>query len=146
MAEPKFEHCWLYGPNREAVELFTQADYDHFAAMGWKGSPADFGIETHPQHPVQSVAVTSVADPLTSAPALTQLQTQVTQVEGEVVSVQGLLESVMNRLGVLEDLFTQMTTPAPPPVAPEREARSEASTAHDDASRSSGRSGQRRND
>lgn len=136
-----FSPTWLYGPNGEGVEVHTQADHDRFTKDGWKDTPAAFGIETHPQHPVQTVAL--VAEPLVpGSPAgllLGQVQAQMGTLESDLVTLQAMVESLTNRLGALEELVTH-----PPAREPAREAGHASvprasTTTHEEASGESGR-------
>jgi hypothetical protein len=56
-----FEARWLYNAEGQGAVVESEPEYDALTAAGWKHSPADFGVETHPSVTTQPVMVATVA-------------------------------------------------------------------------------------
>jgi hypothetical protein len=101
----EFEKRFLYNEHGEAAVAESEPEYEALTASGWKHSPADFGIETHPSivaQPLQTSAPTGAAPPSDDMREVVRL----------LVSYQTQLDALEARVTVLEG---QAATPAPPP-------------------------------
>jgi hypothetical protein len=113
----EFEKRFLYNEQGEAAVAESEPEYEALTASGWKHSPADFGIETHPSivtQPLQTSAPTGATPPSEALQEVVRL----------LVSYQTQLDALEARVVVLEGQATPQATPqaAPAPVTPPPEA------------------------
>jgi hypothetical protein len=104
----EFEKRFLYNDQGEAAVAETEAEYDALSASGWKHSPADFGIETHPSivtQPLQTSAPAGAAPPSDDMREVVRL----------LVSYQTQLDALEGRVTVLEAQVAGETSHLPPP-------------------------------
>ena len=112
-----FGGAWVYNKAMESKLCTERSAYEALKQEGWKDSPADFGIETHPTNPVQQVSMgTGVSLP--GAPpaqdlatagvmqALADLTTLLTSVQGLVDQHTQMLGAVNERVQALEMMLT----------------------------------------
>jgi hypothetical protein len=106
----EFEKRFLYNEQGEAAVAESEPEYEALTASGWKHSPADFGIETHPSivtQPLQTSAPTGAAPPSEALQEVVRL----------LVSYQTQLDALEARVDVLEGQAAA-TAPPPAPVSP----------------------------
>jgi hypothetical protein len=122
MAE-EFEKRFLYNDQGEAAVAESEPEYEALTASGWKHSPAEFGIETHPSivtQPLQPSAPTGATPPSEALQEVVRLlvsyQTQLDALEGRVT----VLEA--QAAGETSHLPPPPVTPAPVTPAPEASA------------------------
>jgi hypothetical protein len=108
----EFEKRFLYNEQGEAAVAESEPEYEALTASGWKHSPADFGIETHPSivtQPLQTSAPTGAAPPSEALQEVVRL----------LVSYQTQLDALEARVAVLEGQAAPQVTPqVTPPAAP----------------------------
>jgi hypothetical protein len=102
----EFEKRFLYNEHGEAAVAESEPEYEALTASGWKHSPAEFGIETHPSIVTQPLQ----AAPAGAAPPSEALQ----EVVRLLVSYQTQLDALEARVDVLEG----QAVPPPAPVSP----------------------------
>jgi hypothetical protein len=119
----EFEKRFLYNEQGEAAVAESEPEYEALTASGWKHSPADFGIETHPSivtQPLQTSVPTGAAPPSEALQEVVRLlvsyQTQLDALEGRVT----VLEA--QAAGETSHLPPPPVTPAPVTPAPEASA------------------------
>jgi hypothetical protein len=107
----EFEKRFLYNEHGEAAVAESEPEYEALTASGWKHSPADFGIETHPSivtQPLQTSAPTGAAPPSDDMREVVRL----------LVSYQTQLDALEARVDVLEGQAVPPPVPPPAPVTP----------------------------
>src|SRR4029077_3411469 len=106
----EFEKRFLYNEHGEAAIAESEPEYEALTASGWKHSPADFGIETHPSitaQPLQTSAPTGAAPPSDDMREGVRL----------LVSYQTQLDALEARVDVLEGQAAATAPPVPPPAS-----------------------------
>lgn len=106
MAE-NFEASFLYmvGPDKKVQTAIVESEpeYDALIEAGWKTSPAEFGIETHPSAPAQPMPLPGV-DPNASQQAaqVATLEQVVMTLQQQVLTLQQQLLPLHGRIEALE--------------------------------------------
>jgi hypothetical protein len=99
---------WLrfkHPDGRLLEQLFDdEASYQVAWAGGWRTSPADFGIETHPSNPA------IVMTPVEGIPAVPGASAQdIAEITAILTSLQAQLDTLAARCALLESLMTALT-------------------------------------
>lgn len=123
---PPFGGAWVYSKNGEAKLAAERAEYDALKQEGWKDSPADFGIETHPTNPVEQVKMGTGVSLPGAAPANDLASASMMQAIADLTmllsTVQGLVDQHTQMLGTLnarvQAAETMLTTPSAAPGEP----------------------------
>lgn len=109
MAE-NFEASFLYmvGADKKVQTAIVESEpeYDALIAAGWKTSPAEFGIETHPSAPAQPMPLPGV-DPSTTehAAQIATLEQVLLTLQQQVLTLQQQLLPLHTRIEALEGGF-----------------------------------------
>jgi hypothetical protein len=114
-----FEKRFLYNEQGEAAVAETEPEYEALTAAGWKHSPAEFGIETHPSivtQPLQAAPATGATPPSDDMREVVRLlvsyQTQLDALESRVTAVEA-------QAAATASAYRQTAPPPPaPPAAP----------------------------
>jgi len=114
----EFEKRFLYNEHGEAAVAESEPEYEALTASGWKHSPAEFGIETHPSivtQPLQAAPATGAAPPSDDMREVVRLlvsyQTQLDALESRVTAVEAQAAATASAL-------RQTAPPPPAPVTP----------------------------
>ncbi len=119
MAEDvKFAPVWLFGPDGQMVMCEDRAHYDEVLGRGWQDSPAKFGVETHPSHPVQQMSTLPGVSAAVLPPAnaaleelVVTLQSHLEEMRVVVLAQQEALDAHDLRLEALEAAPLAMQAP-----------------------------------
>jgi hypothetical protein len=127
MAE-EFEKRFLYNEQGEAAVAESEPEYEALTASGWKHSPADFGIETHPSivtQPLQMSAPTGAPPPSDDMREVVRLmvsyQTQFDALESRVTAVEAQAAATASALRQTAPPPAAPVTPPPADSAPQAE-------------------------
>jgi hypothetical protein len=106
-------------------QTFDEAEaYEAAKAEGWKSSPAEFGIETHPSHPATVMSVEPSATPAMSAAMATEMQAAqsvLLTLQARVDAMSVAIGQLVERLDALEEAVLVMRQAAAGAAAPDDE-------------------------
>lgn len=122
-----FDATWLYAKPNKTKLVTTLAEYEALMADGWADSPAVFGVETHPSHPIQEVSMGEGAmlqqqgmpQPFSPSQNWDDMMAMLTQMQSMLDGQAQMIAGLVDRLEVVE---TQLTAPDAMP-APDKGGR-----------------------